>query len=400
MLENLITKTNKFDSSQVDHDFINNTKTYFSIYNNKVQKPFHKFWFTLSNTKFKNEYQDFKVLRFGLNHKSKEVIDFINFIKELTKYLTSIFSKHFSNINIEYPWKEFENYPYLLSIFFNEDTIILDDDKNEIDKDILDYTKTYNILFEIKNIKIVKIVLDNKDCFQLKFTLCMLMIQQEPEIDLKSYLLGSIKLKSNNHNDSNHDDNINEHQNNFKTICNRPVLPFLKDVSNGPKGLNKVDKDNIKTNKLINLDELLSIKSSLKKVVYDDKNISLGKTQVKSHDDSEDEISELGNTFLDQKKKLKKTITEEKTLLNHIKETSKKDKKKKKKEKNIKNESFELENKLQNKLEDDLEKELENLSDHKDKKNKKDKKKNKKDKKKNNSQLEIDELEKELEQFS
>ncbi len=158
MLENLITKTNKFDSSQVDHDFINNTKTYFSIYNNKVQKPFHKFWFTLSNTKFKNEYQDFKVLRFGLNHKSKEVIDFINFIKELTKYLTSIFSKHFSNINIEYPWKEFENYPYLLSIFFNEDTIILDDDKNEIDKDILDYTKTYNILFEIKNIKIVKIL--------------------------------------------------------------------------------------------------------------------------------------------------------------------------------------------------------------------------------------------------
>ncbi len=392
MLENFITKTDKFDSLQVDHELINCSKSYFSIYNNKVPKPFHNFWFMLKNTKFKNEYNDYCILRFGLNHKETEVIRFISFFKELSMYLKNIFSKTFEDISIDLPWKEYENYPYMLSIFSNENTVFLGQNKCEIEKNNIIHNKTYSILFEIKNIKIIKINLDEKISNQLKFNLSALMIQEEPDIDLKSYLLNSINLNSeekiyqeygfNNKNRS--EINSLDNNKNISGISNKPVLPFLAEVSNAVKNLNRVEIPTLKKNSLINLDELLTIKSCLKKVTYDEKSNIL-----KSQNNSDDDISEIGNTYLNQKKQLKKTITEERTLLNHI---SKKDKKKKESKINIDTGSL---------LYDDMEKELEDIEklEKRNKKEKKKKKKNKENKEIKKEEVEIDDLEKELEEL-
>jgi len=389
MLENLITKTDKFEICQVDHDIINESKSYFSIYNNKITKPFHNFWFMLTNTKFFNEYNDYNIIRFGLNHSSNEVIKFINFFKDLSTHLKNIFSKVFENISLDYPWKEYENYPYLFSLFLNDDTIVLDEQKNIIMKNKIEHKKSYSILFEIKNIKVVKIDLDNEISHQIKFTLSALMIQQEQEVDLKSYLLNSLNINKKSIEPIQQN---NYEVNDLNKLNNKPNIPFLSELSNGFKNLNKMDHVQPK-NKIINtinLDELLSIKSSLKKVIHDENNniglnlnlnsnsnsISNSNIGFKSQNNSDDEISKIGNTYLNKKKQLKKTITEEKSLFNNLVNKNKKDNK----------------NKITIDSNNDLEKELEEMENSLNIKNNISKKDKKKIKKKDKKKMELEDL--------
>ncbi len=417
MLEELITDINSFSEKQIDHDIITQEKTYFSIYNNKIEQPFHKFWFNVPNTKFFKNYSDYNVLRFALNNKSNFVSKLIDFIKKLSTSLKNIFEKTFEGIQIDLPWKEYENYPYLFSFYTNEDIIFTDSEKNILTLDKLDLSQTYSLLFEIKNLKLVKIEIDNIFTYKLKYNLNILMIQQEPQLNLKSFLLSKInKQPEPVFNSNNSTNNLNHNPNSSL----KPQLPFLSQLSNvvlkseSDTRTNNSEKPKVNIGgpkKLIDLDEILQIKSRLIKVNLDsEKNPDEDNKSNKTN-------ANLENTLMEQKSQLKKVKTKEKSLLKHLEKQSKK---KKKHDKTIKENldlELELEKYTDNQLDIEfkkdkkiksteqdtinLENELEEYKENKDikKKDKKDKK-NKKDKKdKKKVEKESDDLEKELEMF-
>lgn len=341
MLEYYITNTNNYNETQLDYEIINQAKTFYSIYNNKISQPFHNFWFILSNLKFKCSYNDNNILRFGLNNKESNIQKFLIFFKNLSDHLVKIFSSTYSNITIEFPWKAYDNYPFIITIFTSKNTIFINNDKDVIDFNQLSNIKTYSILFEIKNIKIIKINLDDKISHIIKFNLNMIMIQQEPELDLKKYLLNSIKY-------SDFNTNLNNLSTELRLDNTKPKLPFLDQLSNSTlksnlnQFTNSFDKSN--TSKInFNLNELLNIKSKLKRVVMDN---------TCNNTIQDDNLSELASTFINQKNQLKKTITKEKTLFNSLKDTKKKKKKKKDKHNliNIDNNNSNLNDELDEKI--------------------------------------------------
>jgi hypothetical protein len=382
MIENFITNINNFNPNQLDYENLNGTKTFYSIYNNKISTPFHNFWFLLSNCKFKFEYSNFKTLKFGLNNKSNEIQKFLNFFKDLSKHLEQIFSKVYTNLTVELPWKEYDNYPNMINIFTSDTTLLVDDKKESIGLDNLTNTKSYTILFEIKNIRIVKISLDDNQTHTLKFNLNMIMIQQEQELDLKSCLLGFVNQNNNqnkNQNQNNYTYNnflsnststltsnsnldiLNNqtnqiNQTNLPNHINmtRPKLPFLTQLSsintNEDKPfLNSISaiKHIVAEKKTINLQEILAKKSNLRKVSQENTN---------NQDTNDNQTVE--STYINQKNQLKKTITEEKSLLKRLKKSKKKkDKDKKNKEISIDTDNI---NNIEQ-LEEDLEKDLESI---------------------------------------
>ncbi len=423
MLEELITDINNFSEKQVDHDIVTQEKTYFSIYNNKIAQPFHKFWFNVPNTKFFRNYNDYSVLYFALNNKSSSVLKLIGFIKKLSEHLKNLFEKTFDSIQVDLPWKEYESYPYLLSFYTNQDIIFTDSDKNILTLDKLDTTQSYSLLFEIKNVKLYKIELDDITSYKLKYNLNILMIQQEPQLNLKSFLLSKINKQP---------EQSIQNQNPTSNTNSRPQLPFLSQLSNvvlKSESDNKTDSnDKPKSTsngpkKLIDLNEILEIKSRLIKVnLESEKNTD--NDDNKSNNKSNKNI-DLENTLIEQKNQLKKVKTKEKSLLKHLKKQSKKKKKQSKsieedleKELELENQlvnEHELVNQLDNQLDNELELENEltnelnqenqsiDINNKKEKKVKKDKKdkKDKKEKKnkEKNVEKESDDLEKELEMF-
>ncbi len=408
MLEELITDINNFSEKQVDHDIVTQEKTYFSIYNNKIAQPFHKFWFNIPNTKFFRNYNDYSVLYFALNNKSSSVLKLIGFIKKLSEHLKNLFEKTFDSIQVDLPWKEYESYPYLLSFYTNQDIIFTDSDKNILTLDKLDTAQSYSLLFEIKNVKLHKIELDDITSYKLKYNLNILMIQQEPQLNLKSFLLSKINKQP---------EQSIQNQNLTSNTNSRPQLPFLSQLSNvvlKSESDNKTDSnDKPKSTsngpkKLIDLNEILEIKSRLIKVNLE------SEKNTDNDDNKSGKNATLENTLIEQKNQLKKVKTKEKSLLKHLKKQSKKKKKQSKSIEEDLEKELELENQLANQLDNELELELENELTNElnqenqsiDKKNKKEKKvkKDKKDKKEKknkekNVEKESDDLEKELEMF-
>jgi hypothetical protein len=153
----------------------------------------------------------------------------------------------------------------------------------------------------------------------------MLLIQQEPDLDLKKFLLFSLN-------------NINSNNLSDEIIENKPKLQLpveqLSISKNNDVNIKKsnISNNNFKNKGFFDLNEILEIKSNLKKVIPE-------------HIIQEDNLLELENSFIDQKKKLKKTITEEKSLLNSLKQSKKKKIKKKSFKKDIKD--IELEKELE-----------------------------------------------------
>jgi hypothetical protein len=343
MIEKFITNINNFNSEQLDHENLNEGKTFYSIYNNKISTPFHNFWFLLSNCKFKYEYNNFKTLRFGLNNKSIEIQKFLTFFKDLSKHLEQIFSKVYTNLTVELPWKEYDNYPNMINIFTSDTTLLVDDKKESISLNQLTNTKSYAILFEIKNIRIVKISLDDNQTHTLKFNLNMVMIQQEQELDLKSCLLGFVNQNQNknqytynnflsksninynsdnldNQNDQDYQDNLTNPVNSTNT--SRAKLPFLSQLSSINTNEDKpffnsisAIKHIVAEKKTINLQEILALKSNLRKV---------SQYNTNNQDENNNDNQAVESTYINQKNQLKKTITEEKSLLKRLKKTKKK----------------------------------------------------------------------------
>jgi hypothetical protein len=357
MSDNILTNYNKFDEKQVDYENINKEKFYYNIYNNKINQPLHKFWFSLKKVKFSNQYNNYKTIKMLINNKSNDSIKLISFIKNLSNFMINKMSNTFPNITLDLPWKEYDNYPFLFNFYTNSKSLVVNENKDIIDFTLLNFNDSYTVLFEISSLKVIKINLDytGNDCnYTLKINLGILMIQKESKKDLKNFLLDVIN------NDNQEDIYIEPKEiNHFP----KKTLPFLSDISssilkkrdndtnndtNGEQAIKNTNSINKTNNKLfIDNNLLLKAMSSLKKV-----NINV-KDKKEDDKDTDDDKSEINDMYISQKNSLKKVKTREKSLLNTIK--------RKKNKKMNREMNREKDNELDKELEKELERELEKM---------------------------------------
>jgi len=355
MVESVLTNYNKkFIKEQLDYENISKSKFSYKIYNNKISEPLHKFWFSIPNVKYYNNYSEYLTIRFLMNNKNEKTSLLITYIKDLCNYLLQIFEKEFPNIDINYPWKESEQFPYIFSMFTNNNTLILDSNSNIIDYTKLLYSDTCSIIFEISNIKIiVNDINENQlQTYSLKINLSIILIKLNEKIDLKKYNFLNDEVIT----DIPNSNNIN--------LNPKSSFPFLKDILGFEKKNDLSVNKNMPTNNsnqnsnssnllVINQEQLLKIKNTLKKV---------NENNIDNNLNIFDSNNKIKHTYLDQKNKLNKVFTDEKSLLTHLK--------------------IEEENKNDNKVQDNYKKDKKDIKDKKDKKDKKNKK-DKKDKKDN-----------------
>ena len=378
MTSNLLTNYNiKFSKTQLDLGTISKQKLSYNIYNNKISEPLHRFWFSISNVKYSNNYDNFKTMRFLLNDKNPQITNMIKYIKDIGNYLSELYSETFPNLTVEYPWKESKNYPLVLSVFTSSNTMILDSNSTVIDYDNIDTTftsnQTYSMIFEISNIRIIPIKMNTDETHILKINLSLVLIKKDEKKDLTKFVFeqynsDECEYSSNSFSNSNNKyDNVSSNK-----VLNSSGYPFpkmssllLSDISQGVnKKLNgstttqtptpyDFDKNNQNKNEItntgsfvINKEQLLQIKNTLKKVEL-----------IKENNDNEDNMTSVKEDYINKKNNLKKVNTEERTLLTHLK--LKKKKKKSSKKINIGG-SDDLEKELEKELERELERKLEN----------------------------------------
>lgn len=365
MIENLLTNYNiKFKNTQLDHDSITKSKFYYKIYNNKISEPLQKFWFSVPNIKYSNNYSDYNTIRFLMNNKNETIINLINYIKDIGTYLVEKFSPYYENLSIDYPWKEYEQYPYIFTFFTNNSTLFVDFNGNELDYDTLNIDMTYSIIFEISTVRIVPIKLDNEKSNIIKINLVLVLIKQNEKKDLKKFLFTSLFKNNLNENYLLNTSNISNTSNNINSFSNlgQKKLPFLSDISNGftlnKKNVNieQITNTNINTNQntnsnpissngglIINSEQILKALNGLKKVNKD-------KEIIEENEKPDDNVSQIKSEYIEKKNNLKKVKTKEKSLLKNLQKKSKIEKKKKQK----KEKELELERELELELEKKL----------------------------------------------
>ena len=343
MIDNILTNYNiKFNSEQLDCDKIFPNKSYYKIYNNKIDKPLQKFWFSLPNVKFNSQFSNYKTIRFLINNKSENTICLLNFIEDLSNHIIKLFEKTYSNITVDLPWKINQNFPTLLTLFTNNETLLMDSESNTIDYSSLLSEETYSIIFEITNLKIISINLDNEQKSNIiKINLSLLLVKTIKKIDFKNYTFNSFVASSSKTNTDN----------NIYTNPIKKSLPFLSDIStvtlkniDSNTTVHKQHVENLqkqKTNILvINQAQILQAKNTLKKVIL----------PLNNYDQESDDNKSVVTEYVEKKNELKKVKTKVKTLLDHL---DNKKKKKKSKQLKDKEKDFDLE------FEKELEKELE-----------------------------------------
>lgn len=343
MIDNVLTNyKTKFVISQLDHEYISKSKFYYNIYNNKISEPLQKFWFSVPNIKYSNNYSEYKTIRFLMNNKNENISKLINYIKDISNLMLEKLSPVFEDISVDYPWKESIQYPHIFTFFTNNDTLFIDTSGNEIDYNLLNQNDTtYSIIFEISSIRVIPIKLDTKESHTMKLNLVLILIKQDEKKDLKKYLFTHCANNYNEYQDSN--TNLNSTKPFNSSVR---ALPFLNDISGGLS----LNKTNINTNTtsineknqsinqsfnqsfnqssklIIDTDSILKAISGLKKVEIKkelNENINL----------NEDNESQINAEYMEKKNSLKKVKTKEKSLLKNLQKKEKK-KKKKKKEKN------------------------------------------------------------------
>jgi hypothetical protein len=122
-----------------------------------------------------------------MNNKSENIINLINFIKNIGNHMTKILDSTFPNITCDMPWKEYDNYPLIFSFFTNKTVIFLDSNSEEINLEDLSNDNTYSIIFEINNLRIIpiKLDLDLPESYILKINLVLLLIKTDIKKDFK-----------------------------------------------------------------------------------------------------------------------------------------------------------------------------------------------------------------------
>lgn len=289
-MNNYITATDNFNSEIIDNDIIVTNKTYFNIYNNSIEEPFHKFWFHVDNAKLTNIYKEHNIYRFAINNKNEKNKKLLDYLKKLFEYIKTLFNKIYKNISVEIPWKEYENYPYLMNFFSNESTIYVnpkDENKNlnEIQKD-----QSYSILFELTYIQLIKIISGQDVNYSIKFKFNLILIQ-EKELDKKAILLNNINQ-------------INSPK--PKISYGQIVNPIQNIVPEIVKTENSVSKTQAPVSRpLINPLELMSKIKNLNRVEKNEK------IEKEKDNEPEKDITQ----YIEQKNKLKKVDTEEKSII-------------------------------------------------------------------------------------
>ena len=343
----------KFVISQLDHEYISKSKLYYNIYNNKISEPLQKFWFSVPNIKYSNNYSEYKTIRFLMNNKNENISKLINYIKEISALMVEKLCHVFEDISVDYPWKESSQYPYIFSFFTNNDTLFIDTSGNEINYDLLNQNdSTYSIIFEISSIRVMPIKLDTKESHTIKINLVLILIKQDEKKDLKKYLFTQYTNDYNEYQDSNYNSNINQ----AKTFnsCSR-TLPFLNDIScefslnKTSTNINSVsanEKNQTSSKLIIDANSILKAISSLKKV-------DVKKEHVENINLNDDNDSQINVEYMEKKNSLKKVKTKEKSLLKNLQKKDEK-KKKKKKEKKIIDVDNDIDNELNNKIKNTL----------------------------------------------
>ena len=344
MIDNILTNYNiKFKKSQIDHGVISKKKYNYKIYNNKISEPLHKFWFSVPNIKYSNNYSDFKTLRFFINNKNENILNLIDYIKDICNFLVEKFGLVFENITIDYPWKESEQYPHVLFLFTNDSTLFVDNEGNELEYDSLNFESTYSIIFEISTIKIMPIKMDTSETNTMKINLSLILIKQDERKDLKKYIFP--KFCNNNLIENNFSQDINMNMSNTNTINKK--LPFLNNITEG-FSLNSIKNNQDRENTKIQSNKLIIDTEQILKAINGLKKVETKKEDMNNYiyDKNNDNLSQINSEYLEQKNNLKKVKTKEKTLIKSLC----------KKEKKLKLISKELE--LEKELERELEREL------------------------------------------
>jgi hypothetical protein len=327
MIDEVLTKYNKkFNPSQLDFEAINSNKLFYKIYNNKIEEPLHKFWFSVPNVKYLNNYENHKKIRFVMNNKSENVLNLINFIIDLGSDLIDKFKNTFPSISIDYPWKENSQFPLIFTFYSNESTIVTDSDSYYIALNALNQNDSYSIIFEINyvHVKITDVAeLDVKQTFNLKFNFTMLLIKTDKKKNLKDY------------NFSNH----NAYQFGSKSSITYKSTPEINESKIESKNNFKLNS-NANTNANVNESNFIPLRidqNLLESALRTLKKVS-NMSQINNHNHRLNDEQDIVSEYIGVKNDLKKVETTEKTLLDHLK---KKDKKKKKKTKSHSHETLE-----------------------------------------------------------
>jgi hypothetical protein len=311
-MNNHITQIDKFSPDIIDHDIVVPNKTYFNIYNNSLDEPFHKFWFFIENAKLINIYNENSVFRFALNTKSDKNKKLIEYLKNLFEYVKKLFICTYPDIIIENPWKEYDNYPCLINFIANSNTICLDSKENSKNITEINKDQTYSIFFELTYIQVAKLVVGDKPNYSLKFKFNLIMIQ-EKLFDKKFALLENINQMNNpktkylsipsTHSNNNSNNNLYDVpptalMSNVLGELTQGANKLLKNVSlPAPRPIMRFSLD---------ANELVNKKNALNKI---------GVKEVKEEVENGKNIPE----YLEQKNKLKKVETDERTLLTILK---------------------------------------------------------------------------------
>lgn len=366
MIDNILTNYNvKFKSTQMDSEKISKTKQYYKIYNNKIQEPLHKFWFSVQNLKYSNSYSDFKTIRLFMNNKSDNISNLVNFIKDLSNCMLERLKPTFENISIDYPWKESEQYPYLFTFFTNNETLMVDTEGNETSYDTLSLNETYSIIFEISSLKIISIKLDNVESYVMKINLVLILIRQDEKKDIKKYLF--TKFVDNNEMNnlvSNPNINLSKEQRKLPFLQSIGENIQLTSIKNKEFNLESKQSQIQTTNKLIvNTEEILKAINGLKKVNVKKEQENKNDCIYNNNNEQQtDNCSQINTEYLEKKNSLKKVKTKERSLLKTLQKKNKKNKKDKgnkekdKKDNNYKKNIIDIDNE-----DEDLDKELEML---------------------------------------
>lgn len=310
-MNNHITQIDKFNSETIDHDIIVSNKTYFNIYNNSLDEPFHKFWFFIENAKLTNIYNENSVFRFALNNKSDKNKKLIEYLKNLLEYIKNLFIGTYPEIVVDTPWKEYDNYPCMINFIANDNTICLDSKENTKNISEISKDQTYSVLFELTYIQVAKIIIGEKTNHSLKFKFNLIMVQ-EKLFDKKVSLLENINQINNFKPKNNYvpqyansNPNSNSNPNPSSNILMKSVLGELTESNN--KSLKNVSvAPNRPTMRFsLNANDLLNKKNALNKI---------GVKEIKGVEDDKN-IPE----YLEQKNKLKKVETDERSLITILK---------------------------------------------------------------------------------
>ena len=267
-----LTDINIFDVKNMDIEKIKIDKTIYNLYNNSIKEPLHNFWFLVDNCKFLKYYENNNntySLVFIFNNKYEKHNKLLLYLKQILDYIKNMCSSEYNDIEYILPWMENENFPVSIYFQFNNESLFLNHENNDLDIKTFEFNNNNNftLLFEIKYFTIK----DKK----IKLLLFAKLIQLEKKFDLKKSLLCLLNPAK----------QIIEHNTEIIEPY-KPINKIIKDDNTPIKNIFKISPDMLlgRLNKL-------------------------NKFSQKKENNEENKIIQTETQYIEEKNQLKKTIT-------------------------------------------------------------------------------------------